>query len=110
MVGAGKTGRLSRMKFTGVVVGIVLVLIVCFPPVDYVTPATRGYQVGDTTTAGQPERRINRGFVFIGNVGGPVQIRYGQWFVQLGMTVIVGAGSIWIASRPKVRSSTADNP
>jgi hypothetical protein len=76
------------MKFVVLVVLIVMTITTSFPPTDVVISAS-----GVTL-------RENNGFTFLPRVGGAIQIRYGQWFTQLGMTLLVGLGAIWIARRP----------
>lgn len=61
-----------------------LALAFAFPPADYVTPATRDTILGDRTIPGDNERRSSAGFVFFGEIGGRIQIRWGQWFVLMG--------------------------
>jgi hypothetical protein len=65
-----------------------LALALAFPPCDRVLPATNGARYGELQTAGNPEERFDRGFVFIASVGGPVQIRFSQWLFV--MTVLGG--------------------
>jgi hypothetical protein len=61
-----------------------LALAFLFPPADRVTPATRDEHYGERIVAGDPERRANQGFVFFTEIGGNIQIRWGQWFVLMG--------------------------
>lgn len=67
---------------------LALIAIALFPPADYVTPATGPHSVGDVTLAGNPELRTARGFTFISEIGGQVQIRYAQWLTEF---LIAGA-------------------
>lgn len=97
----GNFGKMWWMKFTAMVFGVALLLVAAFPPTDWVTPATEGMQIGDTRTAGNPERRARHGFTFIANVGGPVQIRTTQWFAQIGVLLALGSLAMWVASRSK---------
>jgi len=87
------------MKITSIIVMLALAAIASFPPTDFVAPATDGRRIGDMTFPGTPERRINRGFEFISEVGGPVQIRYPQWFTQIGMGLVVGGIALFIFRR-----------
>jgi hypothetical protein len=57
-------------------------------------------RIGDYTSSGDPTRRLNEGFVFISAVGGPVEIRYPQWFVEMGAVILIGAIAIF-ATREK---------
>jgi hypothetical protein len=68
-----------------------LLLIVLFPPADRVMPAVPPItNLGYLDRPGIPASRYNAGFVFITEVGGNVEIRYGQWLVQLAVIAAIG--------------------
>ena len=77
-----------------------LLLIVLFPPADRVAPGKAPMILGDMTTSGIPEFRYNVGFTFLPEIGGPVQIRFIQWFVQMGVVVIIGGAALLYRSPP----------
>jgi hypothetical protein len=80
---------------------LVLAAAVLFPPADFVRPATEGRRIGDLTFAGLPEIRRNEGFTFISKIGGPIQIRFTQWFVQIGAVVAI-SGVVILSSKKKM--------
>lgn len=60
--------------------------VLAFPPADRVIPGRPSYRIGTYEGGGMPEARRSEGFTFIGNIGGPVVIRYPQWIIQLVVT------------------------
>lgn len=78
------------MRKITIFIGLLMLAIFLYPPSDRVTPATGGTQYGSYVTAGTSEQRYNAGFVYIGDVGGSIQIRYGQWLAQMGGAFALG--------------------
>ena len=89
------------MKKASLATLLVFSAAVLFPPADLVRPATQGHRIGDSTIPGTPELRRNKGFTFIAAVGGPVQIRFAQWLVQIGAVALVGGFVVVSTAKPK---------
>lgn len=51
------------------------------PPADWVVPARSEYQ---------PQQRIAKGFVYLPEIGGMMQIRFGQWFTEMAAVLVLG--------------------
>lgn len=72
-----------------------LLLIVLFPPADLVRPEVPPTtDLGGFSRPGIPASRYNQGFVLITDVGGSVEIRYGQWLVQLAVVASIGLAAL----------------
>ena len=82
---------MSRVNWIFRATAFAILVILLYPPADFVSPATEGDQVMALKHAGSPETRINRGFLFISEVGGMTQIRYTQWFTEFAVVLLAGA-------------------
>ena len=85
------------MKTALVLVAVCLVVVVLFPPTDNVHPATESQRFGDYTAPGRPEMRIGNGFEFITEVGGQDQIRFVQWFTEMGVVGVIGGIVVFLS-------------
>ena len=82
-------------------VGVVFALTVLCPPADEVKPAQKGHRVAEYyTTPDVPERRVNAGFVFIGDAGGSIQIRYPQWVILLCTVAFASGVTLLLTRKP----------
>lgn len=99
-VGHGR-GAMKASTMIACIALAVLALVVLFPPVDFYRPASPGIWIGDSQTPGTSEIKGDRGFTFIGEVGGPLIIRYQQWYSMMGAVAAIGVAAFAIAARGK---------
>ena len=79
------------MKITATIVMLGLAAIALFPPTDYVYPPESAFSYSG--------ERVNGGFKFISEVGGQLEIRYMQWFTEIGIGVVIGGIAIFAFGR-----------
>lgn len=76
-----------------------LALVILFPPADFYRARVPGVWIGEVQTQGDAEIRQDRGFVFIGEIGGPIMIRYQQWYSMMGAVALLGVVAFAVAAR-----------